>query len=437
MVLILSDSISPRLQYIADFIFKENFGVDCFITTNKHEFESSDAIKINYTPEAIAGDIIHIGGSRLLFEKKNHQQKIDVFILKDFAAFFKNEFEDNFPFDIFSAAFYLLSRYEEYLPHAKDKYDRFDYRQSLAALNGFLRIPLINKWLIYFAEFLQKKYPGIQFKKSVFDYQVTYDVDMAFDWKHKGVLRNASQILSLFARQDYKKISEGIQVLRGKVKDPSDNFEFFGRLHQTLGLKPVYFFLVSKAGNKYDKNLSQGGEGMRKLIRQLAVRYDIGIHPSYYSMLNPGLIKSEKFLLEEIAGTTVHRSRQHYLRFTLPGTYRKLIDAGITDEYSMGYGNANGFRASYAGGFYWYDLENEQQTSLCIHPFCYMDSNAIFHQNLTPAESIEELQYFYNTCKAVNGTFITVAHNHFMGDNDIEWRNAYEKFLTGAVKPNV
>ena len=173
---------------------------------------------------------------------------------------------------------------------------------------------------------------------------------------------------------------------------------------------------------------------MKALIQELAKKNDIGIHPSYYSSTDEKILKGEKFLLEEITGKVIKKSRQHYLRFNLPDTYRQLIDAGITDEFSMGYGAANGFRASYADSFYWYDIEREEKTNLLIHPFCYMDSNAIFHQKLTPEESFEELMYFCNTCKDVNGTFITTMHNHFMGENDLAWRNAYEQFLVKAVE---
>ena len=45
MILLLSDTITSRLQYVADFIFKENFGVDYVITTNKKDFEESDRSK--------------------------------------------------------------------------------------------------------------------------------------------------------------------------------------------------------------------------------------------------------------------------------------------------------------------------------------------------------------------------------------------------------
>ncbi len=430
MILLLSDTITPRLQYIADFIFRENFGIDYSITTDKRNFYESDAIKINYTEEQYSEGIININGSRLLFEKKIYKQNIETFEVNRLPAFFKNENQkEHFPFDIFSATFFLISRYEEYLPHIKDKYGRYDHQQSVAVKNNFLKIPLVNKWLEFFADHIQSKFPGFQIKKKKFNFLPTYDVDMAYEWHHKGFLRNTGQLLRLLINQDYKKISEAFKILERKIKDPSDNFEFFDGLHEQLGLHPIYFFLVSKNFTKYDKNISPFKKGMRSLIQWIAKRNDIGVHPSYYSSSDEKTLKEEKFLLEEIAGNTVKRSRQHYLRYNLPATYRQLAEAGITDDYSMGYGSVNGFRASYTDAFYWYDIEREEKTNLLLHPFCYMDSNTIFHQKLNPAESFEELIYFYDTCKNVNGTFISIMHNHFMGDNDLEWRNAYEQFL--------
>ncbi len=430
MILLLSDTITPRLQYIADFVFKENFGVEYSITIDKKKFEESDAIKINYTEEQYPKGVINVSGSRLLFEKKIQKQNIEIFEINGLTAFFKNKREViSFPFDIFSAIFFLLGRYEEYLPHIKDKYGRYDHKQSLASINGFLRIPLINKWLEFFAEYIAGNFANFKIKKKEFRFLPTYDVDMAFEWLDKGLIRNTGQLLKLLIKQDYKKISEGSKILRGKIDDPFDNFEFFNMLHEQLNLYPVYFFLVSKKNTEYDKNTNPWRSKLKRLIQLLARKNDIGTHPSYYSSQDEKILKSEKFLLEEITGNTIQKSRQHYLRFNLPGTYRQLTDSGIKDEFSMGYGAINGFRASYSGSFYWYDIEREEKTNLMVHPFCYMDSNIIFHQNLTPEEALEELLYFYKTCKNVNGTFISVMHNHFMGRNDLVWRNVYEQFL--------
>ena len=43
------------------------------------------------------------------------------------------------PFDVFSATFFLVSRYEEYLPHVKDDYGRFLATESLAFKEDFLQ----------------------------------------------------------------------------------------------------------------------------------------------------------------------------------------------------------------------------------------------------------------------------------------------------------
>ena len=41
----------------------------------------------------------------------------------------------------------MLSRYEEYLPHIKDEYGRFEAKESLAFKYGFLEIPIVDKWV--------------------------------------------------------------------------------------------------------------------------------------------------------------------------------------------------------------------------------------------------------------------------------------------------
>ena len=50
----------------------------------------------------------------------------------------------------------------------------------------------------------------------------------------------------------------------------------------------------------------------------------------------------------------------------------------------MGYGAANGFRASIASSFYWYDLQAEKKTGLMLFPFCFMDSTSFYENQLSP-----------------------------------------------------
>ena len=75
----------------------------------------------------------------------------------------------------------------------------------------------------------------------------------------------------------------------------------------------------------------------------------------------------------------------------------------------------NGFRASVASPFFWYDLEKEEQTDLLLHPFCYMEANSFYEQKVSSQEALEEMLHYLNEVKKVNGTLITLWHNTFLG----------------------
>lgn len=104
-----------------------------------------------------------------------------------FKCFFKNNSGD-IPFDVFGASFWLLSRYEEYLPFKANKYNAFDHRSSLAWQNDFLDKPLVNIWCAEFSKVLKQKFPAIEFKPNHFRSITTIDIDNVYKFKHKGFI---------------------------------------------------------------------------------------------------------------------------------------------------------------------------------------------------------------------------------------------------------
>ena len=113
--------------------------VDFEITTDAEKFRLYDGVKINYSTNRITTEEVCLESTELLFEKGIHPQTIDCFKINNYKAFFKTE-GANFPFDIFAASFYLLSRYEEYEPHEKDMYGRYAHENSIAFKEGFLNL---------------------------------------------------------------------------------------------------------------------------------------------------------------------------------------------------------------------------------------------------------------------------------------------------------
>ena len=436
-MIVYTHKITSRLQYITDFIGKEITGKPFELTDNIETFKNYNGSKINYSNISIGHCQLTIGNCGLLSETGITQQKIECFEINGFKAFFKTN--GDYPFDIFAASFYLLSRYEEYLPYKKDMYDRYAYENSLAYKEGFLKLPLVNIWIEDFKKVLKEKFPSFTIHHSPFTFQPTYDIDEAYSYKHKGLIRSVGGALKSVASGDWSVLNERINVLNGKTKDPFDSFDEMDALHEKYHLKPIYFFLVPTANARYDKNILPSQPAMQQLINRHAEKYDIAIHPSWQSGDDENLLKKEIETLQTITGKKITASRQHYIRFTLPEGYRRLLRHGITDDYSMGYGSINGFRASVASAFYWYDLEKEQPTNLLLHPYCFMEANSFFEQKLSAEQAFEEMLYYYRTVKSVNGTLITLWHNTFLGTAELYsgWGEQYQKFIEIICSPEV
>jgi hypothetical protein len=434
-MLFYSHIITPRLKYIADFIGKMTTDSSFQLTASKDEFNKWTGPKVNYSKQANTDSEFRIQNSELLFETGIRKQSIKCFETNNYKAFFKTE--GDFPFDIFAASFYLLSRYEEYLPHQKDGYGRYAHANSLAFKEDFLQLPLINIWIEDFKKALQIKFPQFQIPMATgistqFQFIPTYDIDEAYAYKHKQRWRTAGGLIKSIVNGQWSMASERIKVLRGRQKDPYDAFQWMDQLHEQYNLQPRYFFLIAGKTSKYDKNILPSTKAMQDLIQEHSNKYSIGIHPSWQSGDDTDKLKFEVLKLGHIAGTQILSSRQHFIRFTLPHTYRQLIELGIESDFSIGYGSINGFRASVASPYYWYDLEKEQQTKLLLYPFCFMEANSFFEQKFSPQRTMEELDHYYKIVKSVNGTLITVWHNSFLGTSKLfaGWREIYEQFVS-------
>jgi hypothetical protein len=420
---------TARLEYITAFIGKELLGEKFQLITDAAAFRQSTGPKINYSDNKLTGDEYWIVPHTLLFEQGVRQQEIVVFEENGVKAFFNTG--GDLSFDIFAAAFYLLSRYEEYLPHEKDEYGRYAYENSLAWKKNFLRTPLVNQWIQILRSELQKKYPAISLSQTAFRFLPTYDIDEAYSYRHKNALRSVGAMIKALLKGDWSRISQRRRVLSGKEPDPFDSYAWMDELHEKYKLKPYYFFLVPVKTGKYDRNILPQEKAVQDLIRHHSSKYTIGVHPSWQSGDAPRLVKEEINTIENITNKKITSSRQHFIRLTLPQTFRYLLDAGIKEDFSMGYGSINGFRASVASPFYWYDLEKETVTGLLLYPFCYMEANSFFEQKYTSEQGLEEMQHYYREVKAVNGLLITLWHNTFLGTDKLfeGWRSSYLRFI--------
>jgi hypothetical protein len=432
-MLFYSNTTSTRLIYMLDLISSEILYDPFQLTDDVKAFRIYQGAKLNYSEERITEQEIFIKPHALLFEKGISLQALTCFEHSGKPAFFKTT--GDFPFDIFAASFYLISRYEEYLPFNPDKYGRFPHQESLACKENFLDFPLINFWLETFKSTIRKKFPELPFRVKDFKFIPSYDIDIAYAYKFKGLKRNLGGLFSSFIQGKWHYLLDRWDVLFNKKKDPFDSYEWLDSLHLYCRTRAYYFFLLAKKQTGVDRNISPKTPELQSLISYHAGGYTVGIHPSWQSGDEEALLMEEVDNLNEITGVPTTYSRQHYLRMSLPKTYRQLIDAGIEKEFSMGYGTSNGFRASIASSFYWYDLKSEKKTNLMVFPFCFMDSTSFYNSGLSPKDAFNELMDYYRKIKQLNGLMVTIWHNQFFGTDPMfaGWKEVYEVFLKDQI----
>ena len=433
VLLFFSQEITPRLEYIVNLICREILGIDCQITTDKDQFSKYSEPKINYS-SLFFDDSFKINPAGLLFEKGIRQLDMYVPVYKDMHVFFLTDPGSDIPFDLFSASFYMVTRYEEYLDFNEDEHGRFEADQSIAYENGFLNEPVVNQWTRELSESLVNKFPELKIKKNKFHFIPTIDVDEPFAYLHKGIFRNAGAILNSYLKGNKKEGAKRFKVLIRKMEDPYFTFPFIKKNHDRFKLDPVFFILAGKR-SKFDKNISLGKKGYRNLLLDLVKKYEIGVHLSYKSNSNIDILSGEINGLSLVLGRPVHISRQHFLKLRFPETYRNLIQFGIKEDYTMGYASRTGFRAGIASPFNFYDLEREEETGLKVFPFQVMDGTLKDYLRLEPPEAIQRIRELIEKVRKVNGTFISLWHNSSL-NNQGEWkgwRKVYEEMIKLCV----
>ena len=433
-MLILVPKTTNRLHYIFDLIIKDLLGISFKFTTDNETFTSFNGPKFHYGNNQFWNEPFQ-KATNLLFEHDIAEKELKIVDYKDVKAFFPVYNEKSvFPFDIFAASFYLVTRYEEYLPHINDKYNRFQAKDSILFKMNMLEKPLINIWAQELGNILTAIYPNLQLKKKSFTFVPTYDVDAAWAYKNKGLFRTVASSARDLINLDFQEFKTRLKVIFGKKKDPFDTFDYQIQLQKELNLKPLYFILCGEY-DLNDKNISLRKTNFQNLIKRLGDYAKVGIHPSFNSYLNKDKVKTEIRNLSKVLNREITMSRQHFLRLQMPLSYQILIDLDITDDYTMGYATLPGFRAGIADTFRFFDLEHDNVTNLNIHPFAVMDGTLRDYLDLDTEESYEKATKLIKEVKDVNGTFILLWHNETLSDEKrwTGWLQLYRRILDYAL----
>ena len=423
MLLVYTPHITPRLKFVFKQICTRILGVEVDFTSKVQELVAHDSLKMSYTTQQL-GNEFYIKSNSILFEQGISDLDIHIHDWEDTKCFFYNGKKSAIPFDIFAASFFMLSRYEEYLPHLKDEFGRFPKEDSFGFKYGFLHQPVVDIWAYKFRDALKIKFPTYEFPKRKFDIDIVIDVPTAFYFKHKGLMRTIGGTLTDIGTFKFKRLYQRYLVLFNLKKDPYNTFNWIINKQKQIKKRFNTFFLIGDFST-YDKNVSINKKRFVSLIKNVSDYCNVGLKASYFAVEDSKILKKEKNNLEHIINTSLKSSRNSFSKLNLPNSYRNLIDLEIFKDYTMGYTNAIGFRAGTCTPFLFYDLDYEIQTPLEIHPFHLLDFTLL--KLVSQLDKKERLQRLIHEIKKVDGTLTTVFHNYTFS-NEERWKGFKELF---------
>ena len=419
MTLIFVEQITNRLKYTFDFVFNAR-GLSYEFTTNLSYFNNSTNHKFNYSTYPIPAVSTHIPCS-LLFNQEIHQISLDKVSLNDIEFMSFNGCPD-----LVASIFFVLSRYEEYWQGARDEHERFPALCSMQSVFGWLDEPICDRWAEHLLSEIGIKIP----EPNTLNIQATFYIDSVFAYREKGWYRNLGGLIKDVVSGKFKRVKERIGVCIFSKPDPFDTFDTIIEIAKDYPNTQCFWLLADYGMN--NKNIEHSNQQQEKIIQKLGAELNIGIHPGYSTSLNEKIIETEKNRLEKILNKKIHRSRQHYLKFSLPKTFEYLLAQGIRIEYSMGYAETTGFRIGTARQVPWFNLATNEITELELQPFCYMDGTLNEYMKLSPKQAIEEVKRLKELVKQYGGTFSFIWHNETLGFNYHwkGWDSVFEESIT-------
>ncbi len=434
MIFIYSPRLNSRLEYIAGHLLKNILGVDFILSNDRQAFLNHTGACINYSSEDLDHGLQISPFGLLEEEDVNPHIHIDGFYWDELFCFFPNAAGD-IPFDIFSASFYLLTSYEEYGSVKTDIHSRFPYEESLAYKNGFLDVPLIDRWTYKFRDLLIEKFGRANdYKLRQYRFVSTFDIDYPYLYRNKGFIKNTVGALRDLLKGKFSDFFERLKVVFHLKQDPYlQAIRWIDDFHKKNGRHYYLFALFARYG-KYGRKTLYPQRKYYQYLRALE-NVTVGLHPSYEGFLDKNTVNREKQKLKKVLGKPVFVARQHFLRLRFPETFNVLDDLKFTEDFSLSYAKTPGFRSGTAVPYHFFDLNNNCSTGLLIRPTILMDTSLMIHQKMAPEDALLKINRFALECKKSGGDFVVIWHNNNLSEVSKKnaWKNIFIRSFEYAV----
>ena len=341
------------------------------------------------------------------------------------AALHRSERVVSLDLDLFGSAFFLLSRYEENCPGARDRHGRFPASLSVLGASGLLDRPIVNDYVEILRGCLELVCPGIATRQHRYQPRLSHDIDRVFMTRGMSwgsVLRNS--LGDVARRRDpslaVRRIMARAHSGRGDYRrEPTNTFDYIMDNSERRGIRSCFYWIAQDGSGKFDPDYSLDMPWIRGVIARIAERgHENGLHGSYLSCDRPDLIEAELARLMKAAEAVGAKqaawgSRQHYLRWDAATTWRHLDAAGVGYDSTLGYPESAGFRCGVCYEYPVFDLHERRPLTLRERPLIAMDVSLLddAFMGLDARQALEHIAGLSDTCRRFGGEFTLLWHN--------------------------
>ncbi len=331
--------------------------------------------------------------------------------------------------DVFGAAFFMLSRYEEIVVAQRDEFDRFPASASVAGRSGVLDRPIVDEYVEVLWHALARLWPGLDRRVRSFRTRLTHDVDLPLKHGFSPWYRTGAAALRDAVKEGPRAAVERLRTWRavrgGQPElDPYNTFGWLMSLAERHGLHGAYYFLAGRL-HKHDGLYDVEHPFIARLMHDLHARgHEIGLHPSFTTCGDEAQTAREFERLRAAARAAgvqqaAWGGRQHFLRWNNPQTLRNWERAGLAYDSTLGYADRNGFRCGVCREYPAYDLLERRRMALRLRPLIMMEATFATYMRLgwgQPAR--DHVARLKDACRRVDGEFVLLWHNSNLTTNE-------------------
>lgn len=406
---------TPRVNYIFRHICGRILGFKVKFCSKVEDFIAFEGVKFSYAKKRL-GNEVFIQQFGLLEELGINDLNFSMDIWEDVPCFFRVSSESDIPFDIFSASFYLVTRYEEYQPHVKNDVDSYPIEESLAYQHDFLKTPVVDVWAYKLKTILEAKFPDLKFPKKKFKSQFLISVSKAFKHRYNGLVRFVGASLRDLIQFQFKSMFDRFKTMLRLQQDPYDIYDELIDFAKDNKMQLDFYFQLSNY-SRYTKSISYNKRIYHKLIKSMGDYGDLGLLPGFEALSSIDILKKEKKRWESIVNRSLSKTLIKNYHLNFPDAYLNFNKLEIDQDFSMGYQRNIGFRAGTCTSFQFYDLNMEQVSGLMVQPYV-LNSNVLRGEDLY--EMIDELKHLKTSIKAVNGQMNFIFENSDFADRNLK-----------------